>query len=323
MLQSCHAAFFLSALPSWFAWDPCLPYALALIYLAIGLVVAFRTDMRNARGFDGMILLAPVFIAVPMAVFGGDHMLAGREIASAIPSWIPWKIFWAYFVGTCLLAGALSLVTRKYAGLAAALFGIMMLMFEALLHIPRVVSLPGDRFAWAVMFREFAFSGGVLAFAATQTKEWKASGSHWVLPLTRFFIGIPLVFFAVEQLMHPEFVPAIPLKKLTPGIVPFHLLWGYPTGAVFLICAFGLLTNRRPRMAAKYVGLMTMVVIAVVYTPMMIQNAADISSSLNFFADTLLLAGCVFGFAGSQPVTVASTERTASHVSELPAHETP
>src|SRR5215469_13742252 len=92
------------------------------VVLAIGLIAIFcRGDWRKARGFDKLILFGPLFYAAPIAAFGTEHFTVTEAITSIIPAWIPWHPFWAYFVGTCFIAAALSLVTRIQARLAASL----------------------------------------------------------------------------------------------------------------------------------------------------------------------------------------------------------
>jgi uncharacterized membrane protein len=290
----------LLTLPAWIAWDPCLPYFTGAVILAIGLIV-IRNEPTHREGLDKITALGPVFMAAPMAVFGGDHFIGASSIARMIPSWIPWHLFWAYFVGACLILGALSLAVKRHAGLAAALFGIMLLMFEMLLHIPNVVRAPGNRFFWAVAMREFAFSGGALAFAATQTAAWRTQGTHEVLTFARFFIAIPVIFFGLEQLLHPEFVPGVPLNKLTPLWIPAHLFWSYLTGAVYVAAALSLIVNKETRLVATWLGLLILLLVLVVYVPMMAASPSDIANGLNFVADTLLLSGSALAFAGSQP----------------------
>ena len=63
--------------------------------------------------------------AIAMAVFGANHFVAASFVAKIVPSWIPGRLFWAYFVGLALLATAPSLATTIKWRLAAALLGFM------------------------------------------------------------------------------------------------------------------------------------------------------------------------------------------------------
>lgn len=287
------------ALPASIAWDVWFSYFVGAVILCIGLVV-IKKEAWQSRGLDKIIALGPLFLAVPIAVFGSEHFTATKSVERLVPSWIPGHLFWVLFVGACLISAALSIVVRKYAGLAAALFGVMILLFELLLHIPRIVAAPNNRFSWAVALRDLAFSGGALAFAATQTERWRTQGTHPVISFARHFIGIPIVFFGVEQLLHPEFAPGVPLLKLTPVWIPVHLLWSYLTGAVFVIAGLFLILNRQVRLAATWLGLMILLLVLAVYVPIVIAGPSDIGGGLNYLVDTLFLSGAALAFAGSQ-----------------------
>jgi hypothetical protein len=136
------------AWPASIAWDVWFSYFVGAIILCIGLVV-IKKDVWRRRGLDKIIALGPVFLAVPIAVFGSEHFTATKSVERLMPSWIPGHLVWVLLVGVCLIGAALSLVVNKYAGLAAALFGIMLLLFEVLISIPRIVAalaadLPGQ-----------------------------------------------------------------------------------------------------------------------------------------------------------------------------------
>src|SRR5215471_8427615 len=98
----------LSAIPSPVIWS----YFVGGVVLAIGLGAIFlRGDWQKARGFDQLILFGLPFYAAPIAAFGTEHFTVTEAITSIMPAWIPWHQFWVYFVGTCFIAAALSLVT--------------------------------------------------------------------------------------------------------------------------------------------------------------------------------------------------------------------
>jgi uncharacterized membrane protein len=221
----------LSALPAWF-WNPLLSYVTAVLLLVIGVSIAVKKAPPRANWLDKIILCGPVLVAMPMVVFGMDHYLFPAEIGRIIPAWIPAHAFWVYFVGACLILGGLSIVFQKYAGLAAGLFGVMLLCFEALMNIPAVVAVPHDRMIWSLTVREFSFSWGALSFAATHTKQWRTEGTHWLISVARIVLGMALIFFALEYFLHPELLPGVPLQQVTPDFIPAHLLWVFDRGGL-------------------------------------------------------------------------------------------
>ena len=126
----------LLAIPAPVVWS----YFAGGVVLAIGLVTIFlRGDWQKARGFDKLILFGPLFYAAPVAAFGTEHFTVTEAISSIVPAWIPWHQFWAYFVGACFIAAALSLVTRSagYSETAAMTVTTLTLMAPPPFSLPR------------------------------------------------------------------------------------------------------------------------------------------------------------------------------------------
>ena len=168
------------------------------------------------------------------------------------------------------------------------------------MHIPRVVAAPHNRLAWALAFRDFCFSWGALAFAAMCPENWRRYGWLSLVSFARIFVGITIIFFAAEYFLHPELLPGVPLKQLTPTFIPGHLLWGYLTAVVYLVAGVCLLINRKARLAATWLGLFVLFAVIVFCVPFMVQYASNVGGGLNVPVDTLLLSGGALSLAGSQ-----------------------
>jgi len=280
-----------------FPWGVWLPYLIGALVLAIGLITV-RNEFLQKHGLDKIVVLGPVFFAVPLAVFGTEHFTAATILAGMVPAWLPGHMFWALLVGACLIAAALSIAARKYAWLASALAGVLILLFELLIHIPNVVGNPHTRIGWVVALREPAFAGGAFALAATLEEGWKPQLRHAFATLARFLIAIPIAFMGVQQCLHPELAPGVPLIKSTPLWVPAHAFWGYLIGAIYVAIAISLLLNKQVRRAATWLGLIILLLVLLLYLPIVIANPTDIANGLNYLADTLLLGGAVLALAG-------------------------
>jgi len=309
-LQFSHAV--LLVLPGWFSWNPLLSYVAAVLLLVVGVRIAIKKAPPLANWLDKIVLCGPVFIAVPMIVFGLDHYFFPEAIRQIIPAWIPAHTFWVYFVGTCLILGGLSIVFQKYAGLSAALFGVMLLCFEAFMNIPAVVATPDKRMVWLLAVREFSFSWGALSFAAMHTQVWRTKGTHWLISIARTVLGIALIFFAVQYFLHPELLPGVPLEQLTPNFIPAHLLWGYLTSVVYGVAGVCLLINQKARLAATWVGLFILFAVIFLCVPYMLQYGSDVGRGLNVPADTLVLSGGMLCLAGSLREKSASSSNSTS-----------
>jgi uncharacterized membrane protein len=287
---------------SWFPVNPAFwPELCGATFLFAGLAGAVRPWSAAPR-LDRPTALGLAFIAGPLATFGAEHFVGAQFIAQMVPSWMPARLFWAYFVGGALFATALSFVLRRLLGLSATLYAFMVFLFVLLLHFPNAALHPGDRFAWAVALRDLTFSMGVLAFANTRIGEGHRSRARGLLTFIRLLVGIVLLFFSIEHLLHPGFAPGVPLPKVTPAWFPAGALWAYLTGAVLLAAAAALLVNRHARAAAIGLGLWLTLLTVLLYGPIL--GAAGPSESIeavNYVADTLLFAGTVLVLAQALP----------------------
>jgi len=214
---------------------------------------------------------------------------------------VPWRLFWAYFVGFALLAASLSIATKIQVRWSGLLFGVMMFIFVAALHFPRAIASPRDRFAWTIVTREMSFAGGGLVLAGNAMR-WEHKSR--LVTVGRVLIGIAAIFFGVEHFLHPLACPGVPLEKLMPEWIPGRLLIGYLTGAILLIAGAGILLAKKTRMAAIYLGTWIVLLVLFIYGPILIASLADPSTAvkvegINYFADTLLFGGAILALASA------------------------
>ncbi|MGH9699346.1 MAG: hypothetical protein ACRD5R_16490 [Candidatus Acidiferrales bacterium] len=298
----------LLAIPSEVMWS----YFVGGVVFAIGLAMIFlRGDWQEARGLDKLILFGTVFYAAPLAAFGTEHFTLTKDIASIVPAWIPWHIFWAYLVGTCFIAGALSMATRIQARLAASLLALTFFLFVALMDVPGWLQDPRDRIALALVLRELTFSGGALALAVSLTKKWRERERHILATVARYFIAIPAVFYSFEQFMHGDHVPGVPLARLTPPWIFGHAVWTYVAAAGYAVTGILLLMGKKTRAAAAWLGLTVLFVELVVYVPIGIVDRASLGNGLNYLGDTLMYCGAVLLLARAMPHEAPKGESAA------------
>jgi uncharacterized membrane protein len=281
------------------------PNVAGIVSLVIG-SVALRHALITGSGRDKLIVAGPVFFAAPLAAFGALHLCIAPFLMQNVPEWMPARLFLAYFVGVALLAAATSLVTMKHVRLAATLVGVLFLVFELTMHLPHAVRNPADRFAWAVALRDLSFGAAAWAFAGTRTGRWRLRGTHWTATYARMVVGVALVFFAVETLLHPEFTPGVPLQKITPAWFPVSRVWGYLTGVGLLATGVCLLANVRTRAASTGLGGMVLLLTAFLYLPILLAatGSGAILEGQNFVWDTLLFAGTLLLVARAMPASV-------------------
>ena len=273
-----------------------------VVLLVIGLLAA-RNDIALARGLDRIVALTHLCFAIPLAMFGAEHLALGSSMLGLVPPYMPSRLFWVYFVGVALIVAALSIATRIQVQWSGLLFGIMMVLFVAMIHLPGAVK-SGDRIIWTVVIREMSFAGGawVLAGMAFGALRWKG---NTLITVGRVLIAIAAIFFGVQHFLHPLGVPGVPLAKQMPTWIPAREFIDYLTGAFLIVGGVCFLLARKIRMAATYLGTWFLILVVAFYGPMLIAallnpSAAAQLEGLNYFADTLLFGGTILSLARSK-----------------------
>jgi len=268
---------------------------------------AAKDDLARARGLDKIVALSNLCFAVPLAVFGALHLADVGIVLPIVPKYMPWRLFWAYFVGCALLSASLSIAAKIQVRWSGLLFGILMFSFVAMLIIPGVFAKPGSRFAWTFIFRESSFGGGgwLLAGNAWREQRRERVGSK-LITVGRVLVALAAIFFGVANFLHPANVPGVPLEKLVPAWIPGRLLIGYLTGVILVVAGLAILLGKKTRMAATYLGTWIVLLVLFIYGPILIASLSDPSTAvkiegINYFADTLLFAGAILALASATP----------------------
>jgi uncharacterized membrane protein len=163
-----------------------------------------------------------------------------------------------------------------------------------------------ERLFWTLTVRETCFAGGAMVLAGSVWPRGRPAGAA-LMRLGRVIVGCTFIFYAIQHILFPRFVPGVPLKKLTPAWVPAPTLIAYIVGITLLFAGVGLLIRRTIRIAAATAGTMLLVLTLFFYIPIL---ATEIRSPLavegiNYVADTLLFAATALlaGFE-ADPLTV-------------------
>ncbi len=114
-----------------------------------------------------------LFFAIAMIVFGIQHFLYVRFLATLVPHYLPGHHLWVIGTGFALIAAGLSLATTiedKYAA-----YGLFILFFGwlVILHIPRILHALHNGDEWSSGFVVLAFSGTSLLLAASSSGSSK------------------------------------------------------------------------------------------------------------------------------------------------------
>ena len=278
--------------------------AAGIALLLIGALAA-RNEIAKARGLDKIVALGPLCFAIPLAVFGALHLFGPQFVKSIVPPYMPGRSFWVYSVGCALIAASLSIATRIGVRWSGLLFGIMMFLFVAMIHLPGALHRP-DRIIWVIVFREMAFGGGGWILAGSARDGWRGPVQGALIAVGRVFVTLALVVFGVEHFLHPTGLPGVPLAKQMPAWIPGPVLIDYVTGAALLVTAGSILLARKARTVAACLGGWLVLMVLVIYGPVLVGALSDPGigvqvEGINYFADTLLFAGVILALAGATP----------------------
>ena len=267
-------------------------------------IVAARHQIANARGLEKIVALTYVCVAVPLAVFGALHLAGPRFVAPLVPPYMPFgRMFWVYAVGCALILAADSIAMKVGVRWSGLLFGIMMILFVAMIHLPGALRKP-DRIIWTIVFRELSFGGGGWLLAGMAINAGPAA--RRLIGAGTVFVTAALIVFGVLHFLHPHGLPGVPLVKQMPAWVPAQVAIDFLTGAALLAAAASVLLQRHTRTVAACVGAWLLVMVLGIYGPVLIgalsqSNAGIQLEGVNYFADTLLFTGVVLALANAAP----------------------
>jgi uncharacterized membrane protein len=291
-----------------FASNP--PTVVAMCSAGIALFVigalAARDEIAEARRLDTIVALGNVCFAVPLAVFGALHLFGPRFVADIVPAYMPWRVFWVYFVGCALIAASLSIAADIGVRWSGLLFGIMMFLFVAMIHLPGALRRPDDRLIWTIVFREMSFGGAAWILAGTAMGGGRGQGKATLITVGRTLVTLAVIVFGVEHFLHPTGLPGVPLAKQMPTWIPGRVLVDYVTGAALLVTGGSVVLARKTRAVASCLGGWILLMVLVVYGPLMIAALSEPGiaaqvEGINYFADTLLFAGVILALAKAAP----------------------
>jgi len=264
------------------------PY-LTLVVFLIAALAAVGREFRMARGLDKAYPLGRVSLAIPIAVFGADHLTQAHAIMKIVPAWMPFKLFWTYFVGVALIAAALSFIFRVGIRLSATLLAIMFFCFVAMMDLPGAIRVPHNRIAWTLLARELVFGAGAMLLAIASGARERTPDENRVATGALYVVALVSMFYGIEHFFYPECVPAVPLEKVTPLWIPLAHFWTLLTGIALVIGGAAMFARKLSRLAAAALGAWVVLLVLSLYLAIMISKP-DIEG-LNYFADTLMFGG--------------------------------
>jgi putative oxidoreductase len=267
--------------------------------------------LDDNRAMDAFLASGRFLLALPMVIFGIEHFLFANFVTMIVPPWIPWHLFWIYFVGIALIAAGVAIIIRKETQLAGLLLGAMILAFILLIHSRLLAQLPSDLFAAKPIFgphpgrlnnacKDLGLSGAAFLFAGTQSDTWKVQGKDKVFTLGRVLFAIAVATLGVLHFVYPAFAPGVqPMSTTINFPLPGQPMWSYMTGIAFVAAAVAIFLNNRVRLAATLLGILILLFGLIVWVPWLARHPQDIAGG-NYLKDMGLVGGALL-LAGALP----------------------
>jgi len=141
---------------------------------AAALVIAGSTDeydFRWPRLKDQLVHAGLLLFGVSVLVWAAQHFIYARFSATIVPAWMPWRLFWALFVGAIFLSTSVAFAFRVRTDVAGVVLGVTFFFIVVLVHVPRVVAAPLNGREWTSVLVAIVMCGASFAVADARLCE--------------------------------------------------------------------------------------------------------------------------------------------------------
>lgn len=122
--------------------------------------VLVDADVGNAR-------IARFLFGAALIPLGLSHFVYSAQTIGLVPTWIPFRAFWAYLGGAGHIAAGIGVCFGIYPRLAATLEASMIGIFTILVWVPGVASAPTNRLQWTGMIMSWIIGAGAWVVAGS------------------------------------------------------------------------------------------------------------------------------------------------------------
>jgi len=135
--------------------------------LSIAAAALVLHGLSTGRGAKLSIMPGRIFFAFTMIVFGAQHFMYARFVATLVPRWIPQHYFWVIATGIALIAAGAAIATTIADKIASFCLFAMFLGWLVLLHAPRILHALHNGDEWSSALVVLALCGASLLMAAS------------------------------------------------------------------------------------------------------------------------------------------------------------
>lgn len=198
--------------------------------------------------------------AIPWIIFGIQHYLYADFVSTLVPSFMPFRLFWAYFTGTAMIAAGLSFIANRFSKLAAILLGAMLIGFILLIHVFVVAGAAAEAKIEAKTFirpvQDIALACAAFLLAANLSRPETISGAlSAIVKICRYIFAVMLIVFGAQQFSDLDFLTAkIPLY------FPLRVFWVYLMGIAMIVTGLAVIINQKARLATLSLGVFMLLI---------------------------------------------------------------
>lgn len=122
-------------------------------WILFATVAEIPQDSRLAIGaHENGLRIARYLFAVSVLPVGLSHIIYLRETVALVPSWLPFRVGWAYLTGFGHIASSLGVLSSIVPDVAAIADAAMIGVFALLVWAPKILAAPRSRLAWTAFF---------------------------------------------------------------------------------------------------------------------------------------------------------------------------
>jgi uncharacterized membrane protein len=122
-----------------------------LAVLLAGGWTLFATLPHRSSGENGL-RIARILFAIALIPIGLSHIVYVKETTAFVPTWLPYRTFWAYLTGVGQIASGLGVLFSIFPRVAATAEAGMLSLFTLLVWGPAILAEPAKRLPWTAFF---------------------------------------------------------------------------------------------------------------------------------------------------------------------------
>lgn len=235
----------------------------------------------------------------------GDFVVALEPLAAAFTG----RTALVWLSGIALILASACVVLEFRARGAAVTLGTMLPLFVVLLHLPALIARPSSGNEWTGALETIAMGGAAWVLCGTviglsSVRGPDARRIDRLAGLGRSAFALSLLGFGALHVIYIDYVAYV-----IPAWIPWHVFWGYFTGAAAALAGLAILARIKARLAATMLGIMYGSWVLILHTPRVFNSPEDHREWASLLVAITLCGGAwlVAGSLADEARTGAST----------------